>query len=253
MSALDILRAVHRSFYIQGTFNFERMLALGYAFCFLPFLRGMKASNFEMREILTDNLNYFNTNPIFSTWVLGGEIKLQEGRLSGADKEGPSLADIAKFRKRASQALAVHGDNLLWFRLRPLSLLFGAGVTFLAPVAGLLTTLALFNIPALYARVSGLVSGYRYGLDLLSENRLGGYAKASGILAKIGAFLVAPVSLLVTTQEVDHDIEGFAAVIASGIIVFVLLDRGVSVTRNLLTVLGGSVLAGVVLHIFFDV
>lgn len=234
-----MVRAVHRSFYIQATFTYERMLALGYTVCLLPFLRKLGASDSEMHDILKNNLKYFNTNPFLSTWVLGAEMNLQEQRLTG---EGPRLEQVERFRKRISQALAGPGDNLFWAALRPVSVLLGVMASCISPVAALVTTFVTFNMPSFYVRLSGVIFGYRHGLNVVTVTNFDQYNRAARILVKVGAFILVPAAVLMKTQSQTHEWTAIIAVLLAGGIMYFLLRKGWSVTLNLLILLVGVAL-----------
>jgi len=246
-TVLDIARAFQRSFYIQATFTSERMLALGYAFCLLPFLRKLGASDAEMHDILRDNLKYFNTNPYVTTWVLGAEMNLHERRLVG---KGPVTEEVERFRKRMSQALAGPGDNLFWATLRPVSALLSVLVALASPAAALATIFATFSVPSFFVRLSGAVRGYRRGLGIITENDSRRYNQVAMILLKVGAFVLGPAALLLGSQMLGGGRMAPITVLLAGGLMYFLLRRGWSVTSNLLILLTGVVLVTMVFEIF---
>ncbi len=137
-----------RSFFIQGTWNFERMQNVGFAFTIAPALRRMGRGSVER------HLEYFNTHPYMASPIAGAVI--------GMEEEGLKEGEIEAFKKALMGPCGAIGDSFFWGAWRPFSSMVAVTLTIRHwDVWAPLIFLILYNLPHLWIRWKGLVEGYR--------------------------------------------------------------------------------------------
>ncbi len=81
----DIRAVFLRSNLFQGSWNFERMQALGFCFSMVPVIRRLYPENSEERkQAIKRHLEFFNTQPFVAAPVLGVTMAMEEQRANGA-------------------------------------------------------------------------------------------------------------------------------------------------------------------------
>ncbi len=82
----DIRGVFLRSNLFQGSWNFERMQALGFCFSMVPAIRRLYPENNEARkQAIRRHLEFFNTQPFVAAPILGVTLALEEQRANGAE------------------------------------------------------------------------------------------------------------------------------------------------------------------------
>lgn len=153
-----------RSFFLQASWNFERMQNLGAVYVLAPALRQLFRGE-DLARAYQRHLVYFNTHPYLASPVLGATLALEE---KGARGETGTLG-VPDFKRMIMAPYAAIGDALFWGGLRPLA----AGVALFVAVKGSLWApvvfLVLFNLPHLWLRCFGLLRGYRHGVGVIED------------------------------------------------------------------------------------
>ncbi len=82
----DIRGVFLRSNLFQGSWNFERMQALGFCFSMVPAIRRLYPENNDARkQAIKRHLEFFNTHPYVAAPVLGVTLAMEEKRANGAE------------------------------------------------------------------------------------------------------------------------------------------------------------------------
>ncbi len=180
-------KVLFRSFYIQGAWNFERMLGLGVCFCLIPIARRLCRTKEEMADFLSRHLEYFNAHPYMASFALGSISKLEELaiRQNWKDKK-----PIAIFKNRIIGPLGVIGDALFWNSIKPLASGVGIIFCFFWGVSGVIVFLVLFNFAHLYLRIHGLYFSYQAGFDTIRLLSIRGTKKYFNALKKVLNFII---------------------------------------------------------------
>lgn len=157
-----------RSLFLQAGFCDERRQALGFAWALDPAPReAYPADPRGLSQARARHLESFNTNPCAVGLILGTTAALE----AGASASSPALARMPA----AAASLAAAADPFFWGALRPLS---AASAVFVASCLLLLRLphpffwgaacgLAVFNVPAFFARWEGLRQGLSKGESAL--------------------------------------------------------------------------------------
>lgn len=78
----DLNAVVRRSNLFQGSWNFERMQALGFAYSMVPVIKRLypDPNSQERKDAIKRHLEFFNTQPFVAAPVLGVTIAMEEER-----------------------------------------------------------------------------------------------------------------------------------------------------------------------------
>ena len=153
------LRLFVGSLFIQSSWSFERLQALGFASAITPALRELYGNGPEGREALKRHLAHFNTTPYLASAILGAAVRMEEDVRAGKMK--PS--EVAGFKRMTMGAYGAIGDNFFWAGLRPLASVAGVLGVILWGVWGVALMLVLYNVFHLWLRWRGLTRGLELG------------------------------------------------------------------------------------------
>jgi len=172
LTAGDIRGVFLRSNLFQGSWNFERMQALGFCFSMIPVIRRLYPENSEERkQAIKRHLEFFNTHPYVAAPVLGVTIAMEEQRANGADIDDGAINGI---KVGLMGPLAGVGDPIFWGTVRPVFAALGAGIAMSGSLLGPLLFFILFNLVRLLTRYYGVTYGYKKGLDIVHD-MVGGF------------------------------------------------------------------------------
>lgn len=173
------------------SFNFERMMAPGFTFIQIPFLKKIYKNNTKaLSDSLTDNMEFINTHPNFVGFLAGLLLSLEEAHEDRSVIKGVKMALYAP--------LAGIGDAFFWFTLLPIM----AGICGSLAMDGNIIGPILFAVVYLFVyllRVPLTHFGYNLGLgsiEKISENaeKVSRAASIIGITV-IGGLIATYVSL----------------------------------------------------------
>ncbi|WP_225639633.1 PTS mannose transporter subunit IID [Candidatus Profftia sp. (ex Adelges kitamiensis)] len=170
LTAGDLGRVFLRSNLLQGSWNFERMQALGFCFSMVPVIHRLYPENTdERKKAIKRHLEFFNTHPYIATHILGVIAAMEEQKANGAPIDDSAINSI---KVGLMGPLAGVGDPIFWGTLRPVFAALGAGIAITGSLLGPLLFFILFNVVRLLVCYYGVSYGYKKGLDIVSD--LGG-------------------------------------------------------------------------------
>ncbi|MGP1933306.1 MAG: PTS mannose transporter subunit IID [Arsenophonus sp. NC-XBC3-MAG3] len=184
----DIRKVFLRSNLFQGSWNFERMQALGFCFSMIPVIRRLYPENSEERkQAIKRHLEFFNTHPYVAAPVLGVTIAMEEQRANGADIDDGAINGI---KVGLMGPLAGVGDPIFWGTVRPVFAALGAGIAMSGNLLGPLLFFILFNLVRLLTRYYGVTYGYKKGLDIVHDMSGGFLKKMTEGASILGLFVM---------------------------------------------------------------
>ncbi|MCR4440280.1 MAG: PTS system mannose/fructose/sorbose family transporter subunit IID [bacterium] len=183
----DLWRVWWRSFFIQGSWNFERMLALGFCFAILPIARRVARTEEQRRAFLQRHLQFFNTHPFTAAWVLGAVAKLEQQAVAQNWTED---RPIRLFKERLCGPLGAIGDTLFWSRAKPIAAMIGVILAMHLGWWGVIAFLLVYNVPHLWFRAHVLFQGFREGFDVVRRISVRRFQPYADRLATAGAGIV---------------------------------------------------------------
>lgn len=162
----DIRAVFIRSNFFQGSWNFERMQALGFCFSMVPVIRRLyPEKNDDRKQAIKRHLEFFNTHPYVAAPVLGVTMAMEEQRANSAEIDD---AAINSLKVGLMGPLAGVGDPIFWGTMRPMFAALGAGIAMNGNLLGPLLFFILFNLVRLATRYYGIVYGYRQGVNIVN-------------------------------------------------------------------------------------
>lgn len=184
----DIRAVFIRSNLFQGSWNFERMQALGFCFSMVPVNRRLYPENSEERkQAIKRHLEFFNTQPFVAAPILGVTMAMEEQRANGAPIDDAAINGL---KVGLMGPLAGVGDPIFWGTARPVFAALGAGIAMSGSLLGPVLFFVLFNLVRLLVRYYGVAYGYRKGIDIVSDMGGGFLQKMTEAASILGLFVM---------------------------------------------------------------
>lgn len=216
-----------RSLSLQASWNHERMQNLGLLTTMLPWLMRQPRDTQEDRLFCRRYYGFFNTNPYFANFLIGGLIKLEDQRAAGQDIS-PAL--IMTFRDSLGRTFASLGDQLFWLGLRPALMLGCCLLGLSGQLVGLLVLVGLFACGELVLRWVSLGAGYRLGMDIVDLLAHPFWHRSIALVKRLGMILTGwltggYLALVVHNDLTKDSLLAIAALILGIILPFLLRRR----------------------------
>lgn len=188
LTAGDIRSVFLRSNIFQGSWNFERMQALGFCFCMVPAIRRLYPENNEARrQAIKRHLEFFNTHPYIAAPIYGVTLAMEEQRANGAEIDDAAINGI---KVGLMGPLAGVGDPIYWGTARPVFAALGASLAVTGSLLGPILFFLLFNLVRLATRYFGIQYGYKKGLDIVKDMGGGFLQKLTEGASILGLFVM---------------------------------------------------------------
>lgn len=184
----DVRGVVWRSNLFQGSWNFERMQALGFCYCMVPAIKRLYPENNEERRLaIKRHLEFFNTQPYVAAPVLGVTLAMEEQRANGAPIDDAAINGL---KVGLMGPLAGVGDPIFWGTVRPVFAALGAGIAMSGSLLGPLLFFVLFNVVRLLTLYYGVAYGYQKGVDIVKDMSGGFLQKLTEGASILGLFVM---------------------------------------------------------------
>ena len=184
----DLRRMYWRSTFLLGSFNFERMQAMGFCYTLMPAIRkvyrGDKAAE---AAALKRHLEFYNTQPWVSSVVFGVTAAMEEQKAKG---EEISEETITSVKVGLMGPLAGVGDPIFWGTARPVLAALGASLALNGSIVGPLLFFIGINVLRVLTRWYGLKFGYERGTEMVTEVGGGQLKKVTQMAAIMGLFVM---------------------------------------------------------------
>ncbi|MEH6839651.1 mannose/fructose/sorbose PTS transporter subunit IID [Priestia megaterium] len=178
----DIFSMFIRSNFLLGSFNFERVQAMGYCYVMIPAIKRLYGPGAQRNAALKRHLEWFNTHPWISAPIFGVTAAMEEEM---ANKKGFDEKAIGGMKIGLMGPLAGVGDPIFWGTLRPVLAALGASLALGGNIAGPLLFFILINAIRLSTKYYGLKYGYLKGTEILKDlvgNRIQKLTEGASIL-----------------------------------------------------------------------
>ena len=184
----DLNACFIRSNLLQGSWNFERMQALGYCFGIVPAIRRLyPEGSQERKDAIKRHLEFYNTQPFVTAPILGVNLAMEEQRANGAPIDDAAINGV---KVGLMGPLAGVGDPIFWGTARPVFAALGAGIAQSGSLLGPILFFVLFNAVRLFVRYWGIQYGYRKGLEVVSDMGGGALQKITEAASILGLFIM---------------------------------------------------------------
>lgn len=207
----DLNAVVMRSNLFQGSWNFERMQGLGFAYSMVPVIKRLYPiqDSQERKDAIKRHLEFFNTQPFVAAPILGVTIAMEEERANGKEIDNAAINGI---KVGLMGPLAGVGDPIFWGTVRPVFAALGAGIALTGSILGPILFFLLFNLVRLAMRYYGVTYGYKKGLNVVQDMSGGLLQKLTEGASILGLFIMGAlvqkwtsinVPLIVSTIEMQ--------------------------------------------------
>ncbi|MFQ5703133.1 MAG: PTS system mannose/fructose/sorbose family transporter subunit IID [Gemmatimonadales bacterium] len=243
MKASSAISAYLRTFTMQGSWNYDRMVGTGVAFASEPILRELPggAEGAPYREALGRASQYFNGHPYLTPLAVGA--------LARAEFDGVDRDQATRLRKALTGPLGSMGDKLIWAGALPVSSAIGLGLAVtVSPIVAIVAALLVYNLVHLTVRTWALAAGWRGSVHVaqqLGAPLLQRGLKIAGPAAGLAVGLALP--LVAAWLVKDFDIRGLVGVgliAASGLFIVNWVLPTLDAVRFALSVLVLALIAG---------
>jgi len=175
-----------RSNFHQGSWNYERMQALGYCFAMVPIIKRLYTGD-ERKEAIKRHLEFFNTQPFVTAPILGVTAAMEEQKSNGADIDDGAINGI---KIGLMGPLAGVGDPIFWGTLRPVAAALGASIALTGSILGPILFFLIFNAIRLGIRWWGITYGYSKGTTIVADMAGGRLQKLTEGASILGLFIM---------------------------------------------------------------
>lgn len=162
----DYIDTYFRSTLLLGSFNFERMQAIGFAVSMIPAIKRFYTKKEDQAAALKRHLEFFNTQPWIASSILGVTSAMERQKAAGEDITD---ADITGVKVGLMGPLAGVGDPLFWGTARPVLAALGASLAIQGNILGPLLFFFGLSIIRGATRWYGFRLGYEKGSAIVSE------------------------------------------------------------------------------------
>ncbi len=163
----DRMAVWFRSFYLQGSWNYERMQNGGWAFAMIPAIKKLYKTKEERVAALERHLEFFNTHPYVASPVVGVTLALEEERANGAPIDDVTIQGV---KIGMMGPLAGVGDPVFWFTVRPILGALAGSMAMAGNILGPIIFFFAWNIIRMsfmwYTQEFGYKTGSRISEDL---------------------------------------------------------------------------------------
>ncbi|EHJ01699.1 PTS system, mannose/fructose/sorbose family, IID subunit [Clostridium sp. DL-VIII] len=178
----DRISVWFRSFFLQGSWNYERMQNGGWAFTMIPAIKKLYKTKEERAAALERHLEFFNTHPYVASPIIGVTLALEEERANGAPIDDVTIQGV---KIGMMGPLAGIGDPVFWFTVKPILGALAASLAMSGNVLGPILYFIAWNIIRMgfmwYTQEFGYKAGSRI-TDDLSGGVLQDITKGASIL-----------------------------------------------------------------------
>lgn len=133
LSVSDRKKVWWRSTFLQGSWNYERMQNLGWAYAMIPAIKKLYTKKEDQAAALERHLEFFNTHPYVASPILGVTLALEEERANGAEIDDKAIQGV---KIGMMGPLAGIGDPVFWFTVRPILGALGASLAMTGNIVG---------------------------------------------------------------------------------------------------------------------
>ncbi|MGT2771591.1 PTS system mannose/fructose/sorbose family transporter subunit IID [Streptococcus marimammalium] len=193
LSKLDRQKVWWRSTFLQGSWNYERMQNLGWAYALIPAIKRLYPNKDDQSAALERHLEFFNTHPYVAAPIIGVTLALEEEKANGAPIDDAAIQGV---KIGMMGPLAGIGDPVFWFTVRPILGALGASLAVTGNLMGPIIFFVAWNVIRMGFLWYTQEMGYKAGSEITKD-------MSGGILQDItkGASILGMFILAVLVQR----------------------------------------------------
>ena len=188
LSKSDRQKVWWRSTFLQGSWNYERMQNLGWAYALIPAIKKLYTSKEDRAAALKRHLEFFNTHPYVAAPIIGVTLALEEERENGAEIDDTAIQGV---KIGMMGPLAGVGDPVFWFTVRPILGALGASLAMAGNIVGPLLFFFGWNIIRMAFLWYTQELGYKAGSEITKDLSGGIIQKITKGASILGMFILA--------------------------------------------------------------
>ena len=188
LSKSDRQKVWWRSTFLQGSWNYERMQNLGWAYALIPAIKKLYTSKEDRAAALERHLEFFNTHPYVAAPIIGVTLALEEERANGAEIDDTAIQGV---KIGMMGPLAGVGDPVFWFTVRPILGALGASLAMAGNIVGPLLFFLGWNIIRMAFLWYTQELGYKAGSEITKDLSGGIIQKITKGASILGMFILA--------------------------------------------------------------
>lgn len=178
---------LNRSFFLQGSWNYERMQNGGWCYSMIPAIKKLYTTKEEQSAALKRHMEFFNTHPYVAAPVLGVTLALEEERASGIAVDDAAIQGV---KVGMMGPLAGVGDPVFWFTVRPLLAAMGASLAMSGNIVGPILFFVLWNVIRIAFMWYTQEFGYNAGTKIAEDMSGGLLQKVTKGASILGMFVL---------------------------------------------------------------
>ena len=155
-----------RSTFFPGSWNYERMQNLGWAYSLIPAIKRLYTKKEDQAAALERHLEFFNTHPYVAAPILGVTLALEEEKANGASIDDAAIQGV---KIGMMGPLAGIGDPVFWFTVRPILGALGASLAASGNIIGPLLFFVLWNAIRMAFLWYTQELGYKAGSEITKD------------------------------------------------------------------------------------
>lgn len=188
LSKSDRQKVWWRSTFLQGSWNYERMQNLGWAYALMPAIKKLYTTKEDRAAALGRHLEFFNTHPYVAAPIMGVTMALEEERANGAEIDDTAIQGV---KIGMMGPLAGVGDPVFWYTVRPILGALGASLALAGNIMGPIIFFLGWNIIRMAFLWYTQEIGYRAGSNITKDLSGGIIQKITKGASILGMFILA--------------------------------------------------------------
>lgn len=166
LSNKEVNQLFLRSLSIEGSFNYERMMSLGYSYAMYPIINRVYVNKQDKIDGVQRHLEFFNCTAAMSPFIMGVTAAMEE---ENSNDESFDTGSINAMKAGLMGPLSGIGDAIFWGSLRIISAGIGISLALEGNVLGPILFLLVYNLPNILVRYFGIKLGYQLGFGLIDK------------------------------------------------------------------------------------
>ncbi len=197
-----------RSTFLLGSFNFERMQAIGFAVSMIPAIKRFYSKKEDQAAALSRHLEFFNTHPWIASPIIGVTAAMERQKAAGEDIDEAAITNV---KVGLMGPLAGVGDPIFWGTARPVLAALGASIALSGNILGPLIFFFGLTIIRMITRWYGFRIGYQKGVEIVSEVGGNTLRRFTQIASIVGLFVMGSLVSKWTTINVPFELSRYQA------------------------------------------
>ena len=188
LSQSDRRKVWWRLTFLQGSWNYERMQNLGWAYALMHAIKKLYTTKEDRAAALGRHLEFFNTHPYVAAPIMGVTMALEEERANGAEIDDTAIQGV---KIGMMGPLAGVGDPVFWYTIRPILGALGASLALAGNIMGPIIFFLGWNIIRMAFLWYTQEIGYRAGSNITKDLSGGIIQKITKGASILGMFILA--------------------------------------------------------------